>query len=74
MGDVRTVTDALAERDVLRLRYSMLQVSAEADSGRHEHVVFMRATRSELKYIRALDVMGLRQLASDVARQARGLD
>ena len=25
----RTVTDALAERDVLRLRYSMLKVSAE---------------------------------------------
>ena len=30
IADGRTVTDALAERDVLRLRYSMLKVSAEA--------------------------------------------
>ena len=33
MTDGRTVTDALAERDVLRLRYSMLKVSADAASG-----------------------------------------
>ena len=51
MADGRTVTDALAERDVLRLRYSMLKVSAEAASGAHQHVGFIRATRSELKYI-----------------------
>jgi hypothetical protein len=74
MGDGRTVTDALAERDVLRLRYSMLKVSAEAASGAVQQVGFMRATRSELKYLRALDVKGLRQQASDVARQARELD
>jgi hypothetical protein len=74
MDDGRTVTDALAERDVLRLRYSMLKVSAEAASGVIQQVGFMRATRSELKYLRALDVKGLRQQASDVARQARELD
>jgi len=74
MADGRTVTDALAERDVLRLRYSMLKVSAEAASGVLQQVGFMRATRSELKYMRALDVKGLRQQASDVARQARELD
>jgi hypothetical protein len=34
----------------------------------------MRATRSELKYMRALDVKGLREQASDIARQARELD
>jgi hypothetical protein len=74
MDDGRTVTDALAERDVLRLRYSMLKISAEAASGALQQVGFMRVTRSELKYLRALDVKGLRQQASDVARQARELD
>jgi hypothetical protein len=74
MEDGRTVTDALAERDVLRLRYSMLKVSAEAASGVLQQVGFMRATRSELKYLRALDVKGLRQQASDVAQRARELD
>jgi len=74
MADGRTVTDALAERDVLRLRYSMLKTSAEAASGALQQAGFMRATRSELKYMRALDVKGLRQQASDVARRARELD
>jgi hypothetical protein len=74
MADGRTVTDALAERDVLRLRYSVLKVSADAASGGPQQVGFIRATRSELKYMRALDVRGLREQASDVARQARELD
>jgi uncharacterized protein YfbU (UPF0304 family) len=74
MADGRTVTDALAERDVLRLRYSMLKVSADAASGALQHAGFIRATRSELKYLRALDVRDLRQQASDVARRARKLD
>ncbi len=74
MADGRTVTDALAERDVLRLRYSMLKVSADAASGGPQQVGFIRATRSELKYLRALDVKDLRQQASDIARRARELD
>jgi hypothetical protein len=74
MDDGRTVTDALAERDVLRLRYSMLKVSADAASGASQQVGFIRATRSELKYMRALDVKDLRQQASDIARRARELD
>jgi hypothetical protein len=74
MTDGRTVTDALAERDVLRLRYSMLKVSADAASGASQHAGFIRTTRSELTYLRALDVRELRQQASDVARRARELD
>jgi hypothetical protein len=74
MADGRTVTDALAERDVLRLKYSMLKVSADAASGGPQQVGFVRATRSELKYLRALDVKDLRQQASDIARRARELD
>jgi hypothetical protein len=34
----------------------------------------MRATRSELKVVTALDVRALRQRASDVARRTRELD
>jgi hypothetical protein len=74
MADGRTVTEALAERDVLRLRYSMLKVSADAASGASQQVGFIRATRSELKHMRALDVKDLRQQASDIARRARELD
>ncbi len=65
MAEGRTVTDALAERDVLRLRYSMLRISAEAASGGSQQAGFIRTTRSELKYMRALDVTDLRQQASD---------
>ena len=74
MGDGRTMTDALAERDVLRLRYSVLKVSADAASGAQQQVGYMRATRSELKLMSDLDVKNLRQEASDVARRARELD
>jgi hypothetical protein len=74
MGDGRTMTDALAERDVLRLRYSVLKVSADAASGAQQQVGYMRATRSELKLMSDLDVKNLRQQSSDVARRARELD
>jgi hypothetical protein len=74
MADGRTVTDALAERDVLRLRYSMLKVSADAASGGQQQIGYMRATRSELKLMSDLDVRTLREQASDIARRARELD
>jgi hypothetical protein len=74
MADGRTVTDALAERDVLRLRYSVLKVSADAASGAQQQVGYMRATRSELKLMSDLDVRNLRQQSSDIARRVRELD
>ena len=74
MDDGRTVTDALAERDVLRLRYSMLKVSADAASGAQQQIGYMRTTRSELKLMSDLDVRTLREQASDIARRARELD
>jgi len=74
MADGRTVTEALAERDVLRLRYSVLKVSADAASGAQQQIGYIRATRSELKFMSDLDVRSLRQQASDVARRARELD
>ena len=69
-----TVTDTLAERDVLLLRYSLLSGAADAVSGTGHRGAFMRATRSELKVVTALDVGALRQRASEVARRTRELD
>ena len=74
MADGRTLTDALAERDVLKLRYSLLKASADVASGAQQQAGYMRTTRSELKVISALDVRNLRQQASDVAGRARALD
>jgi hypothetical protein len=74
MADGRTVTDALAERDVLRLRFSVLKASADAASGAQQQAGYMRATRSELKLMSDLDVKNLRQQASDIARRVRELD
>ena len=74
MPDGRRVTDALAERDVLRLRYSLLTGAADAASGASQRGIVMRATRSELKVVTDLDVRDLRQRASDAARQVRELD
>lgn len=74
MADGRTLTDALAERDVLKLRYSLLKASADVASGAQQQAGYMRTTRSELKVISALDVRNLRQQASDVARRTRELD
>jgi hypothetical protein len=70
MADSLTLTDALAERDVLRLRYSMRKVSADAASGAQQRGGFIRSARSELKLMSDLDIKNLRQQASDVARRA----
>jgi hypothetical protein len=74
MPDGRTVTDALAERDVLRLRYSLLTNAADAASGSGQRGFLMRATRSELRVVTDLDVKGLRQRAAEAARRTRELD
>jgi hypothetical protein len=74
MPDGRTVTDALAERDVLRLRYSLITGAADAGSGGGQRGALMRTTRSELKVGTDLDVRSLRQEASNLARRTRELD
>jgi hypothetical protein len=63
----------LAERDVLRLRYSLFTTAADAASGRQRGVP-MRSTRSEIKVITDLVVRGLHQGASEIARRTRELD
>ncbi|WBB57207.1 DIP1984 family protein [Verrucosispora sp. WMMD573] len=67
-----TLTDALARRDVLRLRHSVVTSAADAAAGEGQRG--FRQLRSELKMIPALPVAQLRSQADDLARQLREVD
>lgn len=67
-----TLTDALARRDVLRLRHSLVTAAADAAAGEGQRG--FRQLRSELKMIPALPVAQLRGQADDLARQVREID
>lgn len=67
-----TLTDALARRDVLRLRHSVVTAAAAAAAGEGQRE--FRQLRSELKMIPALPVAELRARADDLARQIREVD
>jgi len=67
-----TLTDALARRDVLRLRHGMITSAADAAAGEGQRG--FRQLRSELKMIPALPVAELRRQADDLARQIREVD
>ncbi|MEI3847894.1 MULTISPECIES: DIP1984 family protein [unclassified Microbacterium] len=71
LGADGTMTDALAARDVLRLRHALLAEAAAAASGSNG---LMRQMRSELRQFPALPVAELRTRADDVARELRELD
>ena len=68
-----TLTDALARRDVLRLRHQVLTTAADAAAGSNQHA-YTRQLRSELKMFSALPVGDLRARADQVARELRELD
>jgi hypothetical protein len=70
LGADGTMTDALARRDALRLRHSVLVAAADAAAGRGN----FRQLRSELRYLSALPVAELRSRADGVAREIRELD
>jgi predicted ATP-grasp superfamily ATP-dependent carboligase len=72
MGPEGTITDALARRDVLRARHSVVSAAADAAAGRNAGMG--RQLRSELKMLTALPVADLRAQADDLARQLRELD
>jgi predicted ATP-grasp superfamily ATP-dependent carboligase len=72
MGPDGTITDALARRDVLRARHSVVSAAADAAAGRNAGMG--RQLRSELKMLTALPVADLRAQADDLARQLRELD
>jgi hypothetical protein len=67
-----TLTDALARRDVLRLRHGVVTSAANAAAGEGQRG--FRQLRSELKMIPALPVAELRGQADDLARQLREVD
>jgi hypothetical protein len=68
-----TLTDALARRDVLRMRHAVLTVAADAAVGR-AHGGAVRQLRSELKMLSALPVAELRGRADRLAREIREVD
>ena len=69
LGADGTMTDALARRDVLRLRHGLLVGAADAAGGEG-----FRHLRSELRQLTTLPVRELRARADDVARELRELD
>lgn len=73
MTDGRTITAALARRDALRLRHSLLAAAADAASGTRMRG-FGRQLRSELATVVALDVPQLRVQADEVPKELRTLD
>lgn len=69
-----TITDAIASRDVLKVRHALITAAADAAAKRDAGWGGVRQLRSELTYISALPVAELRAQADDVARRIRELD
>lgn len=74
VGEYGTLTDALARRDVLRLRHAVITAAADAAAGRDQRGLGVRQLRSELKMLAALPVAELRGQADVLARELRDLD
>ncbi|MFJ4339349.1 DIP1984 family protein [Streptomyces sp. NPDC088915] len=72
-GPEGTLTDALARRDVLRLRHSVVTAAADAAAGKGERG-YGRQLRSELLMLSALPVAELRGQADVLARAIREVD
>ena len=64
-----TLTEALAQRDVLRLRISVLQGAAETASG-----TVNRYSRTEIRRVPTVDVGALRQRTDRLSQECRALD
>jgi len=67
--DERSLSDALAARDVLSIRRSVLADVASAASVRQD-----RLTRSEVKFVAALDVRDLQRQVEELSKGYRELD
>ncbi len=67
--DGRTLTEALAARDILRLRQTAYRELAE-----HATVVQMVGTRTEVRFRSAVDVGAVQKMADELARELRQLD
>ena len=67
--DGMTISDALAERDVLKMRQSVYRDLAQAAS-----INLTRFSRSEVRYISTVDVAEIQGRADELAKQIRELD
>jgi methyl-accepting chemotaxis protein len=65
----QTLADALAERDVLKIRYNAYRELANAASTTQG-----RTTRSEVKFISTVSVAAIQRKADDLAREHRELN
>jgi hypothetical protein len=74
LGDNGTLTDALARRDVMRLRHAAITAAADAAAGKDQRGLAVRQLRSELAMISALPVAELRERADALAYEIRTLD
>jgi len=72
LADGRSMTAALARRETLRARHSLLSSAADAAQGGGGGG--FRQLRSELRQFAALPVAELRRQADDTARELRELD
>jgi hypothetical protein len=64
-----SMTDALARRDVLGLRRAVLTEAAQVASVRQD-----RYSKSEIKFVSALDVQALHRASDAIAKEHRELD
>ncbi len=64
-----TISDALADRDVLALRRA-----AYAELAQDAAITQDRYTRSEVKYVRTIDVVEIQKHADELAKNYRELD
>lgn len=64
-----TLADAIAARDVLRLRHTIYNGLAVAATAKQD-----RFTKSEVRFISSVDVSAIQRQADDLARRYRELD
>jgi flagellar motor switch protein FliM len=64
-----SLTDALAQRDVMKLRLSIFKSIADTASRRIEHY-----SRSEIRNVATIDIGALRKQTDQLAQQHRELD
>ena len=64
-----SIADAIAERDILRLRHNTYTAAIAAAAIKQD-----RYSKSEIRFQATVDVAALQQIADDLARQYRELD
>lgn len=69
LEDGLTLADALAVRDVLRLKHSIYKSLVD-----HASVIHNRYSRSEVKYSSTIAVATIQQIADQLAKEHRELD